>query len=148
MVIYLTDLFIKSEDFNFRIKDIYTSKDILDLYLEFMNMEPDKNVWDQDSLQNNEPKLFHMFQTWPLQLLKCEKVINAYSWVMTVSEQTYYTVHKIKGVIMAIRQSTADMAAIMRSMISPSDKTISKDELVRNYDFPDVDLTDIDVAWM
>jgi len=51
-------------------------------------------------------------------------------------------------VIMAIRQSTADMVAIMRSMISPSDKTISKDELVRNYDFPDVDLTDIDVAWM
>ena len=68
--------------------------------------------------------------------------------MIMVSEQTYYTVHKIKEVIMAIRQITADMVAIMRSMISPSDKTISKDELVRNYDFPDVDLTDIDVAWM
>jgi len=106
-------------------------------------MEPDKNVWDQDSMQNNEPKLFRMFRTWLLQLLECEKIIKAYSWMIMVSEETYYTVHKIKEVIMAIRQSTADMVAIMCSMISPVDKTIPREELVRNFDFPDVDLTDI-----
>ena len=192
-------------------KDIYTAKDILDMYLEFVYMEPDKNVWDEDWLQNNEPKLFrlkmlkplfrafdlgeikdfddgsfilkrkledydflknkivadlgakpghamsqaldpsdiaYMFQTWLLQLLECEKVIKAYSWVIMVSEQTYYTFHKIKEVNMAIRQSTADMNSIMCSMMSPSGKTIAREELVRNFDFPDVDLSDIDAAWM
>lgn len=90
----------------------------------------------------------YMFQTWLLQLLECEKVIKAYSWVIMVSEQTYYTFHKIKEVNMAIRQSTADMNSIMCSMMSPSGKTIAREELVRNFDFPDVDLSDIDAAWM
>lgn len=192
-------------------KDIYTSKDILDLYLEFVCIEPDKNVWSEDWLQNNEPKLFrlkmlkslfrafdmgdikdfdqgsfieqrtlkdydflttkiisdlgqkqgkvfskalslsdiaYMFQSWLLHLLDCEKVIKGYSWVIMVSEQTYYTFHKIKEVNMAIRQSMADMNSIMCSMISPSGKTIQREELVSNFDFPVVDLTDIDVAWM
>lgn len=192
-------------------KETYTSKDILDLYLEFVCMEPDKKVWDEDWLQNNEPELFrlkmlnslfrafdlgeikdfddgsfiltrkledydflkkkiisdlgpkpghamsqaldlsdiaYMFQTWLLQLLECEKVIKAYSWVIMVSEQTYYTFHKIKEVNMAIRQSTADMVAIMGSMISPSGKTFTSQELVRNFDFPDVNLSDINMQWM
>ena len=192
-------------------KDTYTSKDILDMYLEFVCIEPDKNVWDEDWLQNNEPKLFrlkmltslfrafelgeikdfddgsfimqrkredydflkkkivtdlgtkpglaysqalglsdiaYMFQSWLLHLLDCEKVIKSYSWVMMVSEQTYYTFHKIKEVNMAIRQSTADMNSIMCSMMSPSGKTISKEELVTNFDFPDIDMTDNDAEWM
>jgi len=192
-------------------KDTYTAKDILDLYLEFVCMEPDKNVWDEDWLQNNDPKLFrlkilkslfrafdlgeikdfddgsfilkrkledydflkkkivsdlgtkpglaysqaldlsdiaYMFQTWLLQLIECEKVIKSYSFVMMVSEQTYYTFHKIKEVNIAIRQSITDMNSIMSAMISPLGHTISKDELVRTFDFPDVDLTDIDAEWM
>lgn len=145
---YLNDLLIKPENFNFRNKDIYTSKDILDLYLEFVYMKPGKNVWDEDSLQNNALKLFRMFQTWLLQLLECEKVIKAYSWMFMVSEQTYYTFHKIREVNMAIRQYAADMNSIMRAMKSPSGKAILKDELVRNYDFPDVDLSDIDAEWL
>lgn len=207
----LSNSSIKSEDLNIIEKEKYTSKDILDLYLEFVCLEPDKNVWDEDWLQNNEPKLFrlkmlmslfrafdlgdikdfdqgsfilqrkiedygflikkivsdlgpkpghamgksldlsdiaYMFQSWLLQLQECEKVIKSYSFVMMVSEQTYYTFHKIKEVNMAIRQSTADMNSIMCSMISPSGKTISKDELVRNYDFPDIDLADIDAEWI
>lgn len=86
----------------------------------------------------------YMFQSWLLQLYECEKVIKAYSWVIMVSEQTYYTFHKIKEVNMAIRQSIADMNSIMCSIMSPSGKTISKDELVRNFDFPQVDLAEID----
>ena len=192
-------------------KDTYTAKDILDLYLEFTYMEPDKNVWDEDWLQNNDPKLFrlkilkslfrafdlgeikdfddgsfilkrkledydflkkkivsdlgtkpglaysqaldlsdiaYMFQTWLLQLIECEKVIKSYSFVMMVSEQTYYTFHKIKEVNMGIRQSTADMSEIICAMISPSRKTIVREELVSNFDFPDIDLADIDAEWM
>lgn len=207
----MTDLFIKSEDFNFRNKDIYTAKDVLDLYLEFVCKEHDKKVWDEDWLQNNEPKLFrlkmlnslfrafdlgeikdfddgsfilkrkledydflkekivsdlgpkpghayskslglsdiaYMFQTWLFQLLECEKVIKAYSWVIMVSEQTYYTFHKIKEVNMAIRNSMGDMVAIMSSMISPLGKTVSKEELVRNFDLPDIDLADVDAEWI
>lgn len=187
-------------------KKIYTSKDILDLYLEFVCMEPDKNVWDEDWLQNNEPKLFrfkmlkslfqafdlgeikefddgsfilnrkredydfltkkivsdlgtkpglaysqaldlsdiaYMFQSWLLHLLDCEKVIKSYSWMIMVSEQTYYTFHKIKEVNMAIRQSTADMVTIMSLIISRSGQTITKEELIKNFDLPDVDLTEI-----
>jgi hypothetical protein len=192
-------------------KEVYTPEDILRIYLELACLEPDKNKWDEDWLQNNEPELFRfkmlkslfrafglgdikdfdqgtfivkrkledygfltekilsdlgpkpghaysqaldlsdiafMFQTWLLQLQECEKIIKAYSWMIMVSEQTYYTFHKIKEVNMAIRNSTADMVAIMSSMISPSGKTFPKKELVRNFDFPDVDLFEIDVKWI
>jgi hypothetical protein len=193
------------------VKDIYTSKDILDIYLELVCLEPDKTKWDEDLLDIHEPELYrfkilkslfrafdlgeikdfdqgsfieqskpedysfltkkiisdlgtkpglaysqalslsdiaYMFQTWLLQLEECEKVITGYSWMIMVSEQTYYTFHKIKEVNMAIRQSTTDMVTIMSSMISPSGETFTRDELVRNFDFPDIDLAEIDAEWI
>ena len=190
---------------------VYTARNILDMYVDLKCLQPDKELWDEISLQNNEPQLFrlkilkslfgafdlgdlkdfdqgtfivkrkledygfltekilsdlgpkpghaysqsldlndiaYMFQSWLLQLQECEKVIKSYSWVIMVSEQTYYTFHKIKEVNMAIRRSMADMSDIMSSMMSPSGKTITKKELVRQFDCPDVNLSDIDVEWM
>lgn len=47
---------------------------------------------------------------------------------------------------MAIKQGTADTISIMCSMTSPSGKTISKNELVKNFDSPDTDAAENDVA--
>jgi hypothetical protein len=41
-------------------EETYTAKNVLDLYLEFIGMQPDKHTWTDDDLQDNPPRLFRL----------------------------------------------------------------------------------------
>jgi hypothetical protein len=42
-------------------EETYTAKDVLDLYLEFESMQPDKRTWTDGRLKDNQPR-FHRYK--------------------------------------------------------------------------------------
>ena len=191
--------------------EMYTAKDILDLYLKFEGLQSDKDTWTEDNLQSNPPRFYRLkaleslFRAFDLGDIKefaqgtfiSKRSIQDYSalikrmkselktitkfrkgeqitlkeivtlftrlmeyrrrwnYVVEFSSGLYacsaknrYAFYKIGEVNSAIQEEIAPIDDILTFIISPSKKTISKDELVKHFDHPDVNLFDIDAEWI
>lgn len=67
------------------------------------------------------------------------------SGLMACSAKYRYAFYKIDQVNSQIRDSTSPINDILTFIMSPEKKNIGKEELVERFDYPDVDLFDIDI---
>ena len=78
---------------------------------------------------------------------RCDKVTDFSSGLYACSGNTKYAYYKIEQINSAIRKKISPIDNILASITSPSGKLISKDALVKHFDYPDVDLNEIDAEW-
>lgn len=192
-------------------KETYTAKDVLDLYLEFESMQPDKRTWTDSRLQDNSPRFYRLkmlqslFTAFDLgdlnkfaegnfvlkrriedydslikrikselksvtkfrkgeeialseiaflfkRLLEYRRrfdhVIGFSSGLLACSARCRYAFYKIDQVNSQIRDSITPINDMLSFIISPVGKAISEKELIEFFDYPVVDLLDIDIDYM
>jgi hypothetical protein len=70
------------------------------------------------------------------------------SGLYACSAKYRYAFYKIDQVNSEIRDKISPINDILNFIMSPSGKFMSKEELVKHFDYPDVDLSDIDDEWI
>jgi hypothetical protein len=70
------------------------------------------------------------------------------SGLYACSAKNRYAYYKIGEVNGAIQDEIAPIDDVLTFIISPSKKAISKDDLIKRFDYPDVNLFDIDSEWI
>lgn len=192
-------------------EETYTAKDVLDLYLEFESMQPDKRTWTDGKLRDNPPRFYRfkmlqsLFRVFDLGDLKkfaegnfvLERRIEDYtllikrmkselksvtkfrkgeeiaqseiaflfkrlleyrrifdhmigfsSGLLACSARYRYAFYKIDQINSQMRDSITPIDDVLSFIISPARKEFSKKELIELFDYPVVDLLDIDVDYM
>jgi hypothetical protein len=76
-----------------------------------------------------------------------DEVTGFSSGLYACSGNTKYAFYKIEQINSVIRKKISPIDKILASIMSPSGKVISKDSLVKHFDYPDVDLNEIDTEW-
>jgi len=77
-----------------------------------------------------------------------DRVINFSSGLLECSAKYRYAFYKINQVNSEIQDEILPVNDILCFITSPVEKAISKEELVKHFDYPDVDLSDIDDEWI
>jgi hypothetical protein len=70
------------------------------------------------------------------------------SGVSACSGNYKYAFYKIEQINSAIQDKISVIDDILSSIISPLGKAVSKEELVKQFDFPDVNFAEIDGEWI
>jgi len=77
-----------------------------------------------------------------------DRVINFSSGLLACSARYRYASYKTSEVNSQIRDKIAPINDILTVIMSPMLKVISKEELLTHFDYPDIDLSDIDEVYV
>lgn len=77
-----------------------------------------------------------------------DRVINFSSGLLACSARYRYASYKTEEVNSQIRDKIAPINDILAVIMSPMRKVISKEELLTHFDYPDIDLSDIDEVYV
>lgn len=192
-------------------EETHSAQTVLDLYLEFEAMQPDKRTWTPDKLRDNPPRLYRfqmltsLFRAFDLgdlrkfsegtfvrqrriddyaalirqmeselktvtkfrkgedislheiaflftRLLEYRRrwdtLMHFSSGLLACSARYRYASFKVDEVNSQIRDRIAPINDILARIISPHQKVISKAELIAQFNYPDVDLLDINTDYL
>jgi hypothetical protein len=77
-----------------------------------------------------------------------EETLSFTSGVLEASGLYLHACHKAEELNTIIRENVAIVEDILVALISPGGLSFSVEQLARDYDYPDVDLLDLDIEWM
>jgi len=89
-------------------EETYTAKNVLDFYLEFEGMQPDKRTWTEDKLKDNPPRLYRF------KMLQSFFVAFELGDIMEFAEGTFVLKRKIGDYRTLIKQMKSELKTITK----------------------------------
>lgn len=134
------------EDF-FRGKHLnnqYIDQNILPQYFESLGSIVEELSFE-DKKQEYLYLLFHLLLKYKL---NCQKVLDTNSGLYAVSGYLLLEDLLVKTINKKLEKMISPVDNLLHYLINPLNCQISKKDLIKNYNYPDINLEEIDLDWM
>jgi hypothetical protein len=127
---------------NRQIEDYGKLLDNMDKAISKSNFDVDPNQKiDLYDLQNNYRNLLSYY-------LKLNSLINHNKGMMEISYPYFFTYLITNSISDSISSRAGKMKTILSSFIDPFKRSFTLDKLIKQYNYPNIDLLDLDLDWM